>query len=61
MPLHGVRVGDTPARMPVAPRVPQQRHGSAWTAHDGGGPDGEPYGPLRGIRATRREAVVLYK
>jgi hypothetical protein len=55
---HGVRVGDTPARVPVEPRVPQQRHGSARTAHDGGGPDGEPRGPRRSIRAVRQEAAA---
>ena len=38
-------------------RVLQQRHGSARTARNGGGPDGEPHSPRRSICAVRQEAA----
>ena len=57
-PRHGVRDGDTAARVPVAPRVPQQRHGLArgQRTGDGAGPDGEPRTSTRVIRAALPEA-----
>ena len=56
---HGVRVGDPTARVPVEPRVPQQRHGSVrgQRAPTGAAQYEEPRGPRRGIRAARQEAV----